>query len=370
MHNDVVSAIYDAALGSRPWASALPKLRRVTGAHRLMLKLAPVGASNDGKIYSDSPSGEADWAPDGPATNYQKRYQYEDPVRYNGMVQGEIRQLEDLIDRETFTASAFYREQCEPLGIDHAFFGYLGRIDGCDAWLSGSRGSDQGPFNSAEIASARELLPHLSRAVLMQQRTARLAGQSAVYAESVSALGVGAILLDRNGTIIDSNDEASQILAGQSAITRVGGRLRLTGSAQQTYVAALSQLAKDADVAARSLVAPDGGTSVNLMIRRAIDLVSGNAHDPVAFIVYLTRVIQPLPHGAIDFAMQAFGLSQSEAKLSVLLANGCTLEESAGRLGVTRTTARTYCKRALTKTGTMRQSELVRLILSSLARLA
>ena len=369
MQDDVISSVYDAALGSRPWAAALPKLRRATGAHRLMLKFSPAGASNDGEIYSDSPSGDADWAADGPATTYRQRYQYEDPVCYDAMVRGEVRQLEDLIDRQTFTASAFYREHCKPIGIDHAFFGYLGRIDGSDAWLSGSRGSEQGPFSPAEIASARELLPHLSRAVLMQQRTARLAIQSAVYAQTVSALGVGTILLDRHGDIVDSNDEALEILAQQSAVRRVGNGLRFAGSAQQTYVAALRRVASDAAIASQSLVADDGGTSVNLMIRRAADVVGGNGRDRVAFVVYLTRGAQPLPQGAIDFTMQAFGLSQSEAKLVVLLADGHTLEEIATRLDVTLITARTYCKRAMAKTGTMRQSGLVRLALSSLARL-
>lgn len=369
MHDDVISAVYDVALGIRPWAAALPKLRRITGARSLMLKFSPAHAPGDGEIYSDSPSGESDWTADGPATMYRQRYQYEDPVCYDSMVCGEVRQLEDLIDRQTFTASPFYREQCKPIGIDHAFFGYVGRIDGSDAWLSGSRGTEQGPFTPGEMSSARELLPHLSRAVLMQQRTARLAAQSAIYAHSVSVLGVGAILLDRQGNIIDCNAEAQEILAGPSPISRLGNRLHLGGTAQQAFIAALRRMAASADAPAQMLIADDGCMSVNVMIRRAEEVVGIKARYPVVFIVYLNTVARLLPPGATDFAMQAFGLSQSEAKLTVLLADGYTLEDSAKRQGVTLITARTYCKRAMAKTGTSRQSELVRLMLSSLARL-
>lgn len=369
MHNDVISTVYDAALGSRSWAAALPKLRRLIGAHRVMLKFSPAHASDDGAIYSDSPSGEADWAADGPATIYRQRYQYEDPVRYDRMVHGEVRQLEDLIDRQTFIASPFYREYCRPIGIDHAFFGYLGRLDGSDAWFSGSRGSEQGPFSTAEMSSVRELLPHLSRAVLMQQRTARLAAQSAVYAQSVSALGIGTILLDRQGNIIDCNEPALEILAGPFSISRLGNRLHLGGTAQQAYTAALRRMTASADVPAQAFVADNGGTAVNVMIRRADEAVGGISCYPIAFVVYLSGAARPLPSGAIDFAIQAFGLSQSEARLTVLLADGHTLDDIAGRLGVTLLTARTYCKRALAKTGTTRQTELVRLILGSLARL-
>ena len=370
MHNDVISAVYDAALGSRPWEMVLPKLRDITGARRLMLKLSPTDAADDGEIYSDSPSGDADWAADGPATIYRKRYQYEDPVCYDGMVGGEVRQLEDLIDRQSFTASAFYQEHCKPIGIDHAFFGYLGRINGSDAWLSGSRGLDQGPFNPAEIASARELLPHLSRAVSMQQRTTLLAAQSDLYAQSVSALGVGIIMLDRRGSIIGTNGEAREILAGPSPISRIGNRLHLAGSAQHIFNAALRRMADYTDVPAQALHSYDGCASVTIMIRRAADVGGDKACHPVAFIAYLHRGAKPLPPDAIDFAMEALGLSRSEARLAVLLADGHSLEDSATRLGITLNTARTYCKRALVKTGTIRQSELVRLISTSLARLA
>lgn len=370
MRNEVISAVYDAALGSRPWAAALPELRRVTGARRLMLKLSPADSFGDGEIYSDSPMGEADWAADGPATAYRQRYQYEDPVRYDGIASGEVRQLEDLIDRQAFTASAFYQEHCKAIGIDHAFFGYLGRIEGNEAWLCGSRGADEGAFSAVEIASARELLPHLSRAVLMQRRTARLAAQSMVYAQSASALGVGIIMLDRRGDIIDCNKEAQDILAGPSPISRIGNRLHLAGSAQRAFAAALQRMASSADLPAQAFRAENGHISVSLIIRHAADMMGLEAPSPLAFIVYLNQAAQPLGPGAIDFAMQAFGLSRSEARLAILLADGHSVEDIAARLDVTLTTARTYCKRAMAKTGTTRQTELVRLMLSSLARLA
>jgi DNA-binding CsgD family transcriptional regulator len=46
------------------------------------------------------------------------------------------------------------------------------------------------------------------------------------------------------------------------------------------------------------------------------------------------------------------------------------MDEIAARLGVTLTSARTYCKRVLAKTGASRQAELVGQVLTSLARLS
>jgi DNA-binding CsgD family transcriptional regulator len=183
-------------------------------------------------------------------------------------------------------------------------------------------------------------------------------------------LSVGTILIDRQGNIIDTNEEARAISAAASPISRIGNRLHLTGSAQHKFKSAVRRLAGSADAAPQTLEADDGCTCISLMIRRVEDVIGAKTRYPVAFIVYLKDREQPLPPGAVEYVMQAFGLSRAEARLTVLLAGGHTLEDSAVRLDVTLTTARTYCKRALVKTRTNRQAELVWLISNSLARLA
>jgi len=64
---------------------------------------------------------------------------------------------------------------------------------------------------------------------------------------------------------------------------------------------------------------------------------------------------------------QVFGFTPTESKLGILLMNGQSLEDAADALHITIATARTHLKRLLSKTGTSRQTELVRLLLTSLA---
>ena len=64
---------------------------------------------------------------------------------------------------------------------------------------------------------------------------------------------------------------------------------------------------------------------------------------------------------------QLFDLTPSEAHLATLLATGSSLSEAADKLGLTENTVRTYCKTILNKVGVRRQTELVRLILRSVA---
>ena len=62
---------------------------------------------------------------------------------------------------------------------------------------------------------------------------------------------------------------------------------------------------------------------------------------------------------------QLYGLTETEAEIARSLAGGQTLEAAAEDAGVTLSTARTYLKRMFSKTETARQSEFVRLLMSS-----
>jgi DNA-binding CsgD family transcriptional regulator len=59
-----------------------------------------------------------------------------------------------------------------------------------------------------------------------------------------------------------------------------------------------------------------------------------------------------------------YGLTPAEARLADLLLEGCEVREAADRLRTTLETARFHLKRVLAKTGTRRQTELMRLMLS------
>jgi DNA-binding CsgD family transcriptional regulator len=64
-----------------------------------------------------------------------------------------------------------------------------------------------------------------------------------------------------------------------------------------------------------------------------------------------------------------FELTHKEAQLALCLANGRSLQESAGEPGITPNTARADLRSTFSKTGIDRQARLVRAILRSAAQL-
>lgn len=70
-----------------------------------------------------------------------------------------------------------------------------------------------------------------------------------------------------------------------------------------------------------------------------------------------------------DILRKLYGLTRAEAELAALLANGYSLQDAQRRLGLQMETIRSRLKGVFAKTGTGRQAELVRLLLTSSATL-
>ncbi len=290
---------------------------------------------------------------------------------YEHMSVGKFYRFEDLIARDALLNSEFYTRFCKPLNIEHAFFCYFGRHDGVDAWLYGARDGAQGPFSADGARSIRHLLPHLDRSVQVYSRLERQRSEMQIYASTATALGVGVVLLDRHGSILGSNEEADAILAEGSAVVRFENRLRLAGSARRRYALLLEKLAGDPSAQPQTMIAlTESGKKVSLIIRRAEEWTECKTISGTAFVVYLNRGSQASSSRMAGFVAEYFDLTLVEARFAIFLSDGLSMDDIAARLGVTLTSARTYCKQVLAKTGTSRQAELVRQVLTSFARVA
>jgi DNA-binding CsgD family transcriptional regulator len=88
-----------------------------------------------------------------------------------------------------------------------------------------------------------------------------------------------------------------------------------------------------------------------------------SAIQPAACVVITDPESQaPLPTAQLQ---AAFGLTDGEARLAALLAAGEELRTAADRLKITYGTARTRLAEIFQKTGTRRQGELIRLLLTT-----
>ena len=83
----------------------------------------------------------------------------------------------------------------------------------------------------------------------------------------------------------------------------------------------------------------------------------------VLFVTDPERSHSPIDHLVADL----FGLTEAEVRLVMQLLGGSTLTDAAETLGLSRNTVHSQLASVFRKTGTSRQSDLVRVVLRALA---
>jgi DNA-binding CsgD family transcriptional regulator len=223
-----------------------------------------------------------------------------------------------------------------------------------------------GPFTSEELAFARALMPHLQRVATLH---AHVEGTTAIARTAIDALdGAQAplLLLDANGRLVHASAEADRLLHEADGLSAGRDGLRAATPALSARLRAI--LAR----AAGSRYAP--GVSGALHLRRpsgkpdlvvvAIPARSRSFGPHIGRAAVILQITDPLARVRPDPAIlaDAFDLTPSEAMLAADLLFGLSVGEAAAKRGRSVATVRTHLASLLAKTGTARQSDLVRLL--------
>ena len=223
-------------------------------------------------------------------------------------------------------------------------------------------------FDAHNVELYKMLAPHLQRAVQLNIKLARAELTHQASLATLDHLDDGIIFVDLDANVRFVNKAAEHYFANRDLRQREG-RLEATTSNDTATLHALiakyctsgiqhrpGELAFVRRQAGRSplslLIAP-------LPVENPFPIM---AFKPMAaiFITDPDKVIKPPPLQL----QEKFGLTPAEANFATEIAKGDGIQAAADRLSISRATARTHLSRIFDKTGTQRQAELVRVLLS------
>lgn len=356
LKGDLLRLVYAGVLEPKPWLSFLQEFRRALGCTHANLAFHRAAG-----ISPDSVA-DADYDMEHTFTTYWTKYASLDPTPYRTLSPGRVYSKQELWDAD----HVFYREFLLPRGIREAALLPIAEPGGMRAWLTLAR--PERAFSEHECAAIRSLTPHFTAAleIFATLKSAQL--ERDIYKEAVESAAIGTILLDEQGHAMRVDAIAARILERNPDIAITRGRLatknRSVDTALQEAVATATT-STTGPLFSRALRLEDDG-QLTLLVR-AIAPGSMPAHEKSATaVVYLTDA-KYASTTTVQRLSDLFKLSATEAALALQLARGRTLAEAAVALNLSEQTARTYSKQIFGKTGTHRQAELVRLILTSVA---
>ena len=203
--------------------------------------------------------------------------------------------------------------------------------------------------------------------------------RAAVSNHNAMADGIGAVLdhlphgvlfLDRSLKVLFSNRPARALLTDEAPL-RIGRdqRLRVTDAEEGRLLGGLIHATLRGEMEERGRALLLGGSGDHPLAVMVATLGKNGGENGRGTALFISDPHTP-PAVARDTLTALYGLTPAEAKLVALLARGLTLDAIAERAHVSPHTLRTQLKQVFRKTGTSRQSELLKLILTGPAVIA
>lgn len=362
----LLPALYAAATDATRWPEAFAEVVRLFGGH-------------SGLIFSHqaTPNQQGIWVPyqcsDEGLKRYAERYHAFDiwmqralDLHYRGLFgPGDIKTSDDLLPRQEFLASVFYREHLAPIDTYDLMAGVL--HDGSEpdipiVHVAIHRPKSAPLFGEAEKTLLAALIPHLQEATRIGFRLGALEQRCSITQAAVETSSPALMFFNAQGTVVFTNSRAQLILAKNDRLRIQAGRL-VVGEKQQ---ARLDALLKTPPPEETMLGISHPSEIPDLwLIRVPIPPTEKSAPDArrptVALVIHDSMAIARVD---LKGFAKVYGLTPAESRIMGLLLEHGTPALIAEELGVTLHTVRTQLRTIREKTGVRRQAEMVRMLMS------
>lgn len=282
----------------------------------------------------------------------------------------------DCVEPRQLHRTPIYNEVLVRAGIEDGIFAGIDRAPGADSIATFYRGRTRKTFGHAEVDVLSFLLPHLRRAVRISDRFALVRSERDASRAAEDSVAVGVIYLDGRRRMVGANANARRFLAEEDMLVIREGRLHALDPTTNADLgsaisASLERLSRRPGRLVRVRKPPEQTSAIVYVspIAREVDRPLLGRRDDRAEVVVLVASEEAFHRWPIPEAANALGLSPAESELALALALGHDLEAYAEGRKITLGTARWRMKRIFEKTGTRRQSDVVRLVMATLGRI-
>ncbi len=279
----------------------------------------------------------------------------------------------EILDNARLRETEFYKLFCYGQGIGTTAH-LVVRVRGPDIFhaMLTRRGTNAEEYDDAALAICRLYAHHARRAMDISQAAANWRFMEEGFSAAADEIATGVAIVQAPATVLHMNRTFSALLAGAraapvppvrpAAFSRTIGRRPIEARLPRPLLEALAA----SPVPTSCLVHPEGedsGRPVPVLIRPIRLRAGSGGASPSGFVLLCrssTSEIE-LDEGALR---SAYALTAAEARVCGALVGGENVHVLSAHLGISPQTARTHLKRIYDKTETMRQPELLRLLLA------
>jgi DNA-binding CsgD family transcriptional regulator/PAS domain-containing protein len=360
--SSLLAALYDAAGDASLWSAFLGELGRATRSNQSAILLHDLSHGEHGISLH--------WGIDASAVrSYQVYFGARDfwmqkaaPLAHTGW----LATSDEVCSFEELGRSEFYNDYLRPNGFGpHAMWEVIensqSRIINVGLYRDVRR-----PFGRKNLELLRFLAPHIDRAFRLHLQLSELRSRADNLQYAIDRVAIGIILLGNDSRIIHTNEKAAKLLAGNDGLKVVQGCLHAESGGEANELETLITQAQSTSMGTG--FSPGGAIKISRRVGPALQVVitpvrnmAFDSATPVYAIAFITDPSQKIRPPA-DILHVLFRLTPAESRVALLLCDGHALPKIADLIGVSANTLKTQLASVYRKTGTSRQSQLVRLL--------
>ncbi|WP_349630361.1 helix-turn-helix transcriptional regulator [Bradyrhizobium canariense] len=272
----------------------------------------------------------------------------------------------DFVPFEEMVATRFYEEWMKPQGMIDALGSNLEKGATHSSTVS-VRMHEKDGF--ADVDARRRfalIVPHFQRAVSIGRLFDQNRATQAVLTQTLDSVTAAVFLVGPNGRLAFTNAPGRVMLDEAALLTERNGTLFAAALDAQRALREALVAAENGNAATDSGGPIPLATSQGRWFANVLPLTSGDRrrtgalHSAVAAV--FVRKASPASPPPLEALAKLYRLTASEVRLIEAVMKVSGVKALAGLLGLTQATVKTHLHNVFRKTGTARQSELVKLI--------
>jgi DNA-binding CsgD family transcriptional regulator len=270
--------------------------------------------------------------------------------------------------QDELVKTRFYREWIEPQGIVDAIAVNLEKGVMRSSLLNIRMDATYGVADEAALHRTRLLVPHFQRAVAIGRLFDQSKAAEAVLTETLDHIEAGVFLVGVHGRIVFVNTPAKKLLDEGKLLREERQSLAAVAPEANRMLRDIFAAAEkgDASVGVRGVAIPLSASSQDRWFAHVLPLTSGHRQQAgetysaiAAVFVRKTSLESPTPLEAIA---KLYKFTASEIRVLDAVLKVGSIKAMAEMLGISQATVKTHLHNVFRKSGTNRQSDLVKLV--------
>jgi DNA-binding CsgD family transcriptional regulator len=361
--SQLICEIYDAALDPTVWKLALQHACTFVGGDSAALfwhdaaseRSAAMHIYNEDQHYTQL---------------YFEKYVPMDPMfpAATFMAPGVVHTSLDIVPWDELVQTRFYKEWMQPQRMIEAVGANLEKTATSSALLA-IRFTEENGFVTDEVRHRFGLIvPHFQRAVAIGRLFDQSNETQTMLTQTLDHVEAGVFLVTANGHIAFANAMGQSMLDEGTILRERNRGLTATVPEAQRMLRDIFQAAAsgDASIGVRGVAVPLSASADNRLFAHVLPLTSGHRQDAASTYAASAAVFvrKVSPGGATPLEMLAtkYKLTASEVRVLDAVVKVGSVKAIAEMLGISQATVKTHLQHLFRKTGTSRQSDLIRLV--------